>query len=63
MNNFIDVAERAAWTFLQGFLAVFLVTDVTTAKSAAVAGAAAALSVVKGFVATKVGGDNAGLPG
>lgn len=58
-----DVAERAAWTFAQAFLAVFVVSDLSTAKAAAVAGLGMALSVVKGFVATKVGGDNAGLPG
>ena len=29
-----DVAERAAWTAAQAFLAVFLVTDVSTVKAA-----------------------------
>ena len=58
-----DVAERAAWTFVQAFLAVFAVADLSTAKAAAVAGVGAALSVLKGFVATRVGGPNAGLPG
>ena len=58
-----DVAERAAWTAAQAFLAVFLVTDVSTVKAALVAAAGAALSVVKGFVATKVGEPTAALPG
>lgn len=58
-----DVAERAAWTFLQAFLAVFVVSDISTAKGAILAGIAAAISVIKGFVATQVGSQNAGLPG
>ena len=58
-----DVAERAAWTAAQSFLAVFLVTDVSTVKAALVAAAGAALSVVKGFVASKVGEPTAALPG
>ena len=58
-----DVAERAAWTAAQAFLAVFLVTDVSTVKAALVAAAGAALSVVKGFVAAKVGEPTAALPG
>jgi len=58
-----DVAERAAWTAAQAFLAVFLVTDVSTVKAALVAAAGAGLSVVKGFVARKVGEPTAALPG
>lgn len=58
-----DIAERAAWTFAQAFLAVFVVTDIATARGAALAGIAAAISVIKGFVATKVGTPGAGLPG
>lgn len=57
-----DVAERAVWTFLQTFLGVFVVTDLATAEQAAVAGLAAVLSVVKGFVATKIGQPDAALP-
>ena len=45
-----DVAERAAWTFAQAFLGAFVVTDLSTAKTAALAGLAAAIAVVKGFV-------------
>jgi hypothetical protein len=42
-------------TFAQTFLAMFVVTDMASAKGAATAAVAAALSVVKSFAATKVG--------
>lgn len=57
----LDVAERATLTFVQAFLGVWLVadwadlTDVHLAQRAAVAGIAAALAVVKGFAAARVG--------
>jgi len=57
----VDVAERAALTFVQAFLSVWVVadwadlTDVRLAQRAAVAGIAAALAVVKGFAASRVG--------
>lgn len=47
--------ERVFWTAVQAFLAVFVVTDVTSAKAAGVAALAAAISAVKGLAATKVG--------
>lgn len=50
-----DVAERALFTFVETFLAMFVLTDLTTAKTAAVGGAAAVLAVVKGMIATRVG--------
>lgn len=50
-----DVLERTFWTALQAFLAVFVVTDVSTAKSAGVAALAAAIAVIKGFAASRVG--------
>lgn len=50
-----DVAERAVMTFVQAFLGAFVVTDLSTARTAALAGAAAALAVIKGFVASRVG--------
>ena len=61
---FLDMLERAAWTFAEAFLAVYVVTDVSSVKTAAVAGAAAAVAVVKGFVASRVGepGTAATLP-
>ena len=55
MNMYKQVAERAAMTFAQTFLAMFVVTDMASAKGAATAGVAAALSVLKSFAATKVG--------
>lgn len=57
----LDVAERATLTFVQAFLSVWLVadwadlTDVHLAQRAAVAGIAAALAVIKGFAAARVG--------
>ena len=58
-----DIAERAAWTFLQAFLGVFVVTDLSSAEGAALAGVAAVVSLIKGIVATHVGERNAALPG
>lgn len=52
----VDLAERVALTFAEAFLAVFTLTDVSTLKSAAVAGGAAVLSLLKGVVA-KLKGD------
>jgi len=57
----LDVAERAVLTAVQAFLSVWVVsswadlTDVGLAQRAAVAGIAAALAVVKGFAASRVG--------
>lgn len=50
-----DLAERVALTFAEAFLGVFVVTDLSTAENAAVAGAAAVVAVVKGLVAQAVG--------
>lgn len=50
-----QMLERAAATFVQAFLSVFVVTDMSTAKTALTAAVAAALAVVKGWAATKVG--------
>ena len=50
-----DLAERVIVTFLGAFLAVFSVTDLSSAKAAGIAGAAAVLSLIKGLVAKKVG--------
>jgi len=57
-----DIAERVAWTFLQSVLAVFVVADIGTARTAFVAAAAAALAVIKGFAATRLGDAGANLP-
>ncbi len=55
MNDVLkDIAARAAWTFAQAFLAVFVVADLSTVRGAALAGTAAVVSLIKGVVATKV---------
>lgn len=48
----IDTAERTVLSAAEAFLAVFVVTDLSSAKSAAVAGVAAGLTVVKSAVAS-----------
>jgi len=48
--------ERAAWTFAQAFLAVFVISDLASAKTAVVAAAAAALSVIKTYAQERVTG-------
>lgn len=50
-----DIAERAIWTGIQTFLAVYTVGGLTELKAAGTAALAAMISVVKGFFATKVG--------
>jgi len=50
-----DIGERALSTFVQAFLAAFTINDLSTAKKAAFAGLVAALAVVKGAIASKVG--------
>ena len=51
-----NILERAAWTFAQAFLAVFVISDLASAKTAVVAGVAAALSVVKTNTQERVAG-------
>jgi hypothetical protein len=50
-----DILERAIWTAAQAFVAVYTVGGVDELKSALTAAVAAGISVIKGFVATKVG--------
>lgn len=51
-----DLGERMMWTFVQGFLGAYAVTGGRkAAESAAIAGVAAVLSALKGFVAHKIG--------
>lgn len=45
-----DLAERAAWTFVQAFVAVLLVTPEPFSKLALAAGVAAGISALKTFV-------------
>ena len=46
-----DIAERAVMTAIQTFLALVVVSDLSSAKTAAAAAVAAGLSVLKGAVA------------
>ena len=58
MEGVVDMTnlmERAGWTFVQAFLAVFVVGDVGTLKVAVIAGVAAALSVIKTYAKGRVG--------
>jgi len=50
-----DVAERALWTAVQAFVAVYTVGGVNEVKAAATAAVAAGISVLKGFFSTQVG--------
>lgn len=54
MDNMKDLLERAAWTFAQAFLALFVVGDYGTLKVALIGGVAAALSVVKTYAKEKI---------
>lgn len=51
----MDIMERSGWTFVQAFLAVFIIGDQGTLKVAVIAGAAAALSVLKGYAKERIG--------
>lgn len=50
-----DIIERAIWTAAQAFIAVYTVGGIDEIKSAAAAAVAAGISVLKGFIATKIG--------
>lgn len=57
-----DLMERVVATFAFTFLSVFSFADVSTSKDAAIAGAAAAASLLKGWLGKYVGADeHAGL--
>ena len=51
-----DMFERAAWTFVQAFLSVFVVSDLGSWETAVVAAAAATLSVIKTFARDRLQG-------
>ena len=58
MEGVVDMTnlmERAGWTFVQAFLAVFVIGDQGTLKVAVIAGVAAALSVIKTYAKGRVG--------
>jgi|TARA_R100001244_G_C5111391_1_gene121260 hypothetical protein len=54
VDNMNDLLERAAWTFAQAFLALFVIGDMSTLKVALVGGVAAALSVIKTYAKEKI---------
>ena len=57
-----DVVERVVATFIQAFLGIFVVGgDIGNAKAAALAGATAALSLVKGMAASRFGDKSASV--
>ena len=55
VDSMTNMIERAGWTFVQAFLAVFVIGDQGTLKVALIAGVAAALSVVKTFAQERKG--------
>jgi len=54
VDNMNDLLERAAWTFAQAFLALFVIGVLSTLKVALVGGAAAALSVIKTYAKERI---------
>jgi hypothetical protein len=54
VDNMNDLLERAAWTFAQAFLALFVIGDMSTLKVALVGGAAAAMSVIKTYAKERI---------
>ena len=58
MSLYKDIIERAVWTAVQSFLAVFTVSDLSSTKAASVVGMGALISAVKSIAATKVGDPN-----
>jgi|TARA_B100001964_G_C13660574_1_gene348842 uncharacterized membrane protein YgaE (UPF0421/DUF939 family) len=56
-----DNLERAIATFVQAFLAVYVVGSVDSLKAASVAGASALLSLAKSIVASQFGDGSASV--
>lgn len=57
-----NLVERVGMTFAFAFLSIFTFSDLGTGKEASIAGGAAALSLIKGWLARYVGDpNNAGL--
>jgi len=54
VDSMRNLIERAAWTFAQSFLAIFAIDNLGTLRIAAIAGLAAALSVVKTYAKDKI---------
>jgi len=55
VDSMSNMIERAGWTFVQAFLAVFVIGDQTTLKVALIGAVAAALSVVKTYAVERKG--------
>jgi len=55
VDSMSNMIERAGWTFVQAFLAVFVIGDQTTLRVALIAGVADALSVVKTYAQERRG--------
>lgn len=53
--DYKDIIERAVWTAVQSFLAVFTVTDLASLEAATVAGAGALISALKTIASAKIG--------
>lgn len=53
-----DIVERAFWTAVQSFIATYTIGGIDQLKAAGISALAAGLSVLKGFVATKIGDPN-----
>ncbi len=56
-----DLSERVLTTAAFAFLSAFSLTDMSSLKAAGLAAGAAALSLVKGALASQIGDGSAGL--
>jgi hypothetical protein len=57
-----DILERVVATFIQAFLAVWIIGgDISNTKAAGLAGATAVLSLIKGVMASRMGDGSASL--
>ena len=54
VDSMKNLIERAGWTFVQAFLALFVMGDYGTLKVALIGGVAAALSVIKSYAKDKI---------
>ena len=57
--DYKDIIERAIWTGVQSFLAVFSITDLATLEAASVAGMGALISALKTVATAKLGAGKA----
>tara|TARA_R100000963_G_scaffold20393_1_gene14382 strand:- start:91 stop:270 length:180 start_codon:yes stop_codon:yes gene_type:complete len=55
VDSMRNMIERAGWTFVQAFLAVFVIGDQATVEVALIGALAAALSVVKTYAVERKG--------